>query len=135
MIAYPGFFCCNTFVSSDVNLCIWLFTFMVMRSFNYHSIFDAILVGIKHVFKRPVTTRVYKKEIERAPYVRRSFHLDHNKCIDCKTCMHACPCNAIRIISKDKCEYDKDKCAFCNLCEKSCPKLAIKFTNDENDDY
>ena len=99
------------------------------------DIIKSIFAGIKHIFKRPITTKIYKEKISRELHVRRSFHLDHNRCINCKICMYACPCDAIRIISKTECKFDKDKCAFCGLCEKSCPKSAISFTNNENDTY
>ncbi|MDR3030817.1 MAG: 4Fe-4S binding protein [Holosporales bacterium] len=89
------------------------------------DIFNAILLGIKCIFKKPVTKNL--KDIKRNAGFRRYFFIDNSKCIGCKNCSSICPNRSIQIIDKNNYIFDKDKCAYCGLCQKACPKKAIKF--------
>ena len=105
-----------------------------LKIFFPSDIIKSLCFGIRTAFKKPVTIKLSKQKVKRSPHFRRHFSIDNGKnngkCIGCKICMNVCPCNAIKIIDKNHCEFDKEKCAYCGLCEKACPKDAIKFTAD-----
>ena len=99
------------------------------------DIWKTLFMGVRMCFRKPITTKLPKQNIERCPHFRRFFHIDNQKnngkCVGCKICENICPCSAIIIIDKNNCKFDKNRCAYCGLCEKTCPTNAIKFTKDK----
>jgi formate hydrogenlyase subunit 6/NADH:ubiquinone oxidoreductase subunit I len=97
----------------------------------------AIFLGLKNLFKKPVTKSISYILNNRSDNFRRHFYVDNSadtgKCIGCRLCMSVCPCRAIEIIDKNNIIYKKEKCSFCGLCEKICPQKAIKFGNKNCD--
>ncbi|OGX20013.1 MAG: hypothetical protein A3K54_00535 [Omnitrophica WOR_2 bacterium RBG_13_44_8] len=67
---------------------------------------------------RPVI-ELAKKLIKYYPCVER----DH--CIQCATCIQACPVKAISLKNK-RMVFDYKKCISCFCCQESCPNAAIK---------
>jgi len=50
--------------------------------------------------------------------------VNKEKCTGCKTCVEACPAEAISIVDKVA-QIDKDECTECGTCIDECPEEAI----------
>ncbi len=103
------------------------------------DIINGLLLTLKHMFKRKVTT---KYPYEKTPLSPR-FKMEHalrrgssgkELCIACKLCEAACPSQAITIESKSnkngirctkKYDIDMTKCIYCGMCQDACPVNAI----------
>ena len=92
------------------------------------DIFDALSVGIKCLFRKPVTRNV--SDVRRSPKFRTEISVIKSECIKCGRCAKICPSKAIKI-EKDGTSptFDLKKCCYCNLCQKSCLKSAIELTS------
>jgi len=59
------------------------------------------------------------------------FILDEEQCIQCKTCVDACPNGALSL--EDKIIHNTDKCNWCGHCLALCPRDAIMIDGDGYD--
>ncbi|MDR0942642.1 MAG: 4Fe-4S binding protein [Holosporales bacterium] len=98
----------------------------ILRVVLLKDILDALFVGLKCCFKKPVTKRL--GNIERPDNFRQCFSMNPQKCVGCKTCSRICPSNALQIISPGQYTFNKEKCTYCGLCQRHCPMNAISFT-------
>lgn len=121
-----------------------------------------IFLGIYHLLQgmyvsmlnmlRPKVTEQYpenrktkvKLERFRALLVMPHTENNHHRCTACGVCMHNCPNDTIRIVSKtitdettgkdkkilDAHLYDLGSCIFCGLCTQTCPHDAIVWSNE-----
>lgn len=106
-----------------------------------------MLVGIKNLFRRPVTIQ-YPKEKPELP-VRSRMMLFNNidDCIGCLQCARACPVDCITIetykadvnlgetstghkkrLFVTVFDIDMFKCCYCNLCTEVCPTECLVMT-------
>ena len=88
------------------------------------DIFEALSIGIKSIFKKPVTRKV--SDIRRSQKFRTGISVCKSECIKCGRCSKICPSKAIKVEKGVTFPiFDLGKCCYCNLCQKSCPKSAI----------
>ncbi len=98
------------------------------REIFFIDIFEALFVGIRCLFQKPVTKEV--SEIKRSPKFRTKVSACKNQCIKCGRCSKICPSKAIKVENGVTFPiFDLDKCCYCNLCQKSCPRSAINITS------
>ena len=57
------------------------------------------------------------------------FIMDNELCIQCGTCIDACPSKAL-VFDDDMLMHDKDKCNYCGHCLAVCPRDAIMIDGD-----
>lgn len=57
----------------------------------------------------------------------------NEKCIGCKECVYACPCDVLRVDEETGFSTVKypDDCQLCNLCVYYCPTGALELTSDK----
>ncbi|XHH09423.1 MAG: 4Fe-4S binding protein [Candidatus Bathyarchaeia archaeon] len=87
------------------------------------------LKAIKHIFKKPATTKYPFVKPELCENYRGEPLFDYELCIGCSLCAKNCPSKAIDMIEVDgkkRPQYRMDKCIFCNTCVDVCPKKAVK---------
>lgn len=53
---------------------------------------------------------------------------DEKKCVQCQTCVHTCPQQAISL--KDKILIDSNKCVGCLQCVHNCPTKSLSFEGE-----
>lgn len=87
-------------------------------------------LGIKYLFKKPVTIKIPYEKIEPAPKYRGFHTLDWKKCIGCNFCGQICPARAIEMtwIEGEKRPHPKvdyGRCTFCQFCVDVCPTGAL----------
>jgi formate hydrogenlyase subunit 6/NADH:ubiquinone oxidoreductase subunit I len=94
-------------------------------------------VTIRHLARRPVTTKYPEQRLVPAKRVRGNELIwNSTKCVVCTTCAKACPQGAIRLITKvdpanpnrptmATIEVDTGYCIQCGICVESCPYSAI----------
>ena len=88
------------------------------------DILEALFVGIKCIFQKPVTKAV--SDLKRKPKVRSKISVCEEQCIKCGRCAKICPSKAIKVEKSGGVPtLDLDKCCYCRLCQKSCGKSAI----------
>ncbi|TFF85366.1 MAG: 4Fe-4S dicluster domain-containing protein [Promethearchaeota archaeon] len=59
--------------------------------------------------------------------------IDHDLCVQCKTCVKKCPMDVISYSeSENKMEYNLENCIGCGLCATNCPKEAISMEKVAN---
>jgi len=93
-------------------------------------------MGLKYLFKKPVTIKIPYEKTEVAKRYRGVHTLDWKKCVGCNFCGQICPARAIEMtwIEKDgKMEkrphpkIDYGRCTFCQFCVDVCPTGALGF--------
>ncbi len=86
-------------------------------------------MGVKYLFKKPVTIKIPFEKIEPAPKYRGGFHtLDWKKCVGCNFCGQICPpARAIEMTwieggeKRPHPKIDYGRCTFCQFCVDVCP--------------
>lgn len=100
----------------------------LLRKILIIDIFEALSIGIKSIFKKPVTRKV--SDIRRSQKFRTGISVCKSECIKCGRCSKICPSKAIKVEKGVTFPiFDLGKCCYCNLCQKSCPKSAITITH------
>jgi len=92
-------------------------------------------MGIKYLFKKPVTIKIPFEKIEPAPKYRGFHTLDWKKCVGCNFCGQICPARAIEMtwIEGEKRPHPKvdyGRCTFCQFCVDVCPTGALGFSEN-----
>nr|WP_232473506.1 NADH-quinone oxidoreductase subunit NuoI [Thermococcus profundus] len=91
-------------------------------------------MGIKYLFKKPVTIKIPYEKIEPAPKYRGFHTLDWKKCIGCNFCGQICPARAIemtwievdgKVEKRPHPKVDYGRCTFCQFCVDVCPTGAL----------
>lgn len=81
------------------------------------------------------TTKTNKKSYKPLREVEVEYEIDKTKCEQCRerSCLQACPVNALHEIPPDKHIEIDDKCFGCILCREACPYDAIKMETTLSD--
>ncbi len=92
-------------------------------------------MGIKYLFKKPVTIKIPYEKVEPAPKYRGFHTLDWKKCVGCNFCGQICPARAIEMtwIEGEKRPHPKvdyGRCTFCQFCVDVCPTGALGFSEN-----
>ncbi len=96
-------------------------------------------MGIKYLFKKPVTIKIPYEKIEPAPKYRGFHTLDWKKCIGCNFCGQICPARAIEMTwievdgqmeKRPHPKVDYGRCTFCQFCVDVCPTGALGFSEN-----
>ncbi|WP_456423977.1 NADH-quinone oxidoreductase subunit NuoI [Thermococcus sp.] len=94
-------------------------------------------MGIKYLFKKPVTIKIPFEKIEPAPKYRGFHTLDWKKCVGCNFCGQICPARAIEMTwlevdgkmeKRPHPKVDYGRCTFCQFCVDVCPTGALGFS-------
>ncbi|NPA47245.1 MAG: NADH-quinone oxidoreductase subunit NuoI [Thermococci archaeon] len=94
-------------------------------------------LGVKYLFKRPVTIKIPFEKIEPAPKYRGFHTLNWKKCVGCNFCGQICPARAIEMTwlelngkaeKRPHPKVDYGRCTFCQFCVDVCPTGALGFT-------
>ncbi|OGR68955.1 MAG: hypothetical protein A2081_02880 [Elusimicrobia bacterium GWC2_61_19] len=106
---------------------------------------------IKHLFKKPATSRYPFEKAYIFPNFRGRIVFDGEKCIGCQMCVRVCPSKAIEIPlsaeqppspaqvegqpavaarKKFDCIMKLDHCVYCGQCAEVCPKKALAMSQD-----
>lgn len=103
------------------------------------------LTQIKNIFKKPVTVRYPKEQLNVfeekgvSPRYRGMHTNDLDKCIGCGSCARICPIDAIEMklpegkenVKKNNRPYiDYGRCCFCAFCVDVCPTAAINMSRE-----
>jgi len=100
------------------------------------GIAKGMLVTIKYLFKKPVTTQYPEQRLNVSKRIRGNELIwDRDKCTACSTCAKTCPQGAIKIVTAyddkakkyvmQKMELDTGYCIGCGLCIEVCPYNAL----------
>ncbi|MDV3104798.1 NADH-quinone oxidoreductase subunit NuoI [Thermococcus waiotapuensis] len=89
-------------------------------------------LGLKYLFKKPVTIKIPYETIEPAKDYRGFHTLNWKTCIGCNMCGQICPARAIEMtwIEGEKRPHPKidyGRCTFCQFCVEVCPTGALGF--------
>jgi NADH-quinone oxidoreductase subunit I len=96
-------------------------------------------MGIKYLFKKPVTIKIPYEKIEPAPKYRGFHTLDWKKCVGCNFCGQICPARAIEMTwievngqmeKRPHPKVDYGRCTFCQFCVDVCPTGALGFSEN-----
>ncbi len=92
-------------------------------------------MGIKYLFKKPVTIKIPLEKIEPAPKYRGFHTLNWKTCVGCNFCGQICPARAIEMtwIEGEKRPHPKvdyGRCTFCQFCVDVCPTGALGFSEN-----
>lgn len=97
--------------------------------------FSFLKILANNVIKGPSTDPYPFGETFVPDALRGKIKFNESACVLCRTCIHVCAGNAIKIEERaDGSGQDfivwHNTCCFCGLCEHYCPTKAIKLTND-----
>ncbi|AMM54776.1 NADH dehydrogenase [Pyrococcus kukulkanii] len=93
-------------------------------------------LGLKYLFKKPVTIKIPYEKIDPAPKYRGFHTLDWKKCVGCNFCGQICPARAIEMTwieidgkmeKRPHPKIDYGRCTFCQFCVDVCPTGALGF--------
>ncbi|NJE01144.1 NADH-quinone oxidoreductase subunit NuoI [Thermococcus sp. JdF3] len=96
-------------------------------------------MGIKYLFKKPVTIKIPFETIEPAPKYRGFHTLNWKTCVGCNFCGQICPARAIEMTwmevdgkmeKRPHPKVDYGRCTFCQFCVDVCPTGALDFTEN-----
>ncbi|WP_457752462.1 NADH-quinone oxidoreductase subunit NuoI [Thermococcus sp.] len=96
-------------------------------------------LGIKYLFKKPVTIKIPFENIEPAPKYRGFHTLNWKTCVGCNFCGQICPARAIEMTwlevdgkmeKRPHPKVDYGRCTFCQFCVDVCPTGALGFTEN-----
>ncbi|AFL94414.1 NADH dehydrogenase subunit I [Thermococcus cleftensis] len=96
-------------------------------------------MGVKYLFKRPVTIKIPFEKIDAAPKYRGFHTLDWKKCVGCNFCGQICPARAIEMTwlevdgkmeKRPHPKVDYGRCTFCQFCVDVCPTGALGFSEN-----
>ncbi|QDA32364.1 NADH-quinone oxidoreductase subunit NuoI [Thermococcus indicus] len=96
-------------------------------------------MGIKYLFKKPVTIKIPFEKIEPAPKYRGFHTLNWKTCVGCNFCGQICPARAIEMTwievdgkmeKRPHPKVDYGRCTFCQFCVDVCPTGALDFTEN-----
>ncbi|ASJ14233.1 NADH-quinone oxidoreductase subunit NuoI [Thermococcus radiotolerans] len=96
-------------------------------------------LGIKYLFKKPVTIKIPFEKIEPAPKYRGFHTLNWKTCVGCNFCGQICPARAIEMTwievdgkmeKRPHPKVDYGRCTFCQFCVDVCPTGALDFTEN-----
>ena len=59
-------------------------------------------------------------------------HWLENRCIDCGTCVEACPTGCLSETPKGI-EIDRQRCRACGICTRACPANALELLGQKSD--
>lgn len=108
-----------------------------------------MVVTLKHLFRRPVTTQYPEERRERpvrfhGRHVLNRYPDGMEKCIGCELCAAVCPAKCIYVRGAENppdrpvspgerygyvYEINMLRCIFCGLCVEACPTEAITMSN------
>lgn len=114
------------------------------------AILKGMFITIRHLFKKPATTKYPEEKRPIAP-VYRGVHVlkrddqGRENCTACGLCAVSCPAEAITIEAAERqpgeehlykeekyaalYEINMLRCIFCGICEEACPEDAIYLTD------
>jgi len=96
-------------------------------------------MGIKYLFKKPVTIKIPSERIEPAPKYRGFHTLNWKTCVGCNFCGQICPARAIEMTwlevdgkmeKRPHPKVDYGRCTFCQFCVDVCPTGALDFSEN-----
>ncbi len=96
-------------------------------------------MGVKYLFKRPVTIKIPFERTEPAPKYRGFHTLNWKTCVGCNFCGQICPARAIemtwmevngKLEKRPHPKIDYGRCTFCQFCVDVCPTGALGFTEN-----
>ncbi len=62
--------------------------------------------------------------------LKKEIYYFPSKCINCGSCIKACPNNALKLSSDGKLKIDREKCSLCGKCVSVCSTEAISFNGE-----
>jgi NADH-quinone oxidoreductase chain I len=100
------------------------------------GIVKGMLVTLRNLFRRPVTTQYPEQRLNPSRRIRGNELIwNQERCTGCGTCAKSCPQGSIDIVTSVKVEENKYRverfevdmgyCIFCGLCVEACPYNAI----------
>jgi len=101
------------------------------------GLMKGMLVTLKTLFKRPVTTQYPEEKLTPSKRIRgNQLVWNEEKCLVCTTCAKACPQGALHMVTAvdpqnpnkmimEKIEVDTGYCIFCGSCVEACPYNAL----------
>ena len=92
-------------------------------------------LGLKYLFKNPVTIKIPYEQTQIAEKYRGFHTLNWKTCIGCNMCGQICPARAIEMtwIEGEKRPHPKvdyGKCTFCQFCVDVCPTNALGYVEN-----
>lgn len=94
--------------------------------------FDAILVGLKYLFKSRITM-MYPDVVQNMPKAYRGMiKFLPDRCISCTLCARICPADALKMHFVEDRRHpgiNYLRCIFCGFCVDICPKNALELTD------
>ncbi len=100
------------------------------------GIAKGLLVTIRHLLRRPITTQYPEQRLNPSRRTRGNELIwNQQRCTGCGTCAKTCPQGSINIVTSvkveenkyqvEKFEVDIGYCIFCGLCVEACPYDAL----------
>jgi len=92
-------------------------------------------LGLKYLFKKPVTIKIPYEQTQIAEKYRGFHTLNWKTCIGCNMCGQICPARAIEMtwIEGEKRPHPKvdyGRCTFCQFCVDVCPTNALGYVEN-----
>lgn len=123
---------------------------MKKKFYQVMSMFWGLIIVLKHLFRKPLTTQYPEERRPLPPKSRGRHYLTKwedglERCVGCELCSIVCPSQAIYVkpaqnepgdVHSHGERYASDfqinmlRCIFCGYCEEACPTGAIILGND-----